>query len=125
MTTTTYRNWERFWQMHLTPEYREAMHSDNRDECGSLESIDVLRGFFSALAGKDGDAEMPPSLCNVYCHLATHLSVVHDLPELDENNVTEEQFSDLNPVFDALYDAMPKGFVVMVASALTADISEN
>ena len=125
MTTPTYQNWERFWQMHITEDFRSALAKAGKENCGAIRVLDEVREFYSALASDTGNAVMPDTLNTIYTRIANHLSVSHDLPELDPNEVTEEEYEDLSPVFDALYEAMPQAFVEMVAKAISSNSHEN
>lgn len=115
----SFRNWERFWDLHLTPEFRDAdAHTASERDCNALESLDSLRGFFSALAGPTGDAPVPVSVNAVFVQIANHLASNHEFDMRDESEYSDTDFSEIAPVIDQLYASMTSGILVMVRSTL-------
>jgi hypothetical protein len=119
MTIPTYRNWERFWELHLTPQFRSAdLLSPAHSECTAIESLDSLRGFFSALAGSTGDAPVAVSVNAVYVNIANHLAANHALELHEESGYTDDDLANLAPVIDQLYDSVTPGILILVRSRM-------
>lgn len=116
----SYRNWELFWDLHLTPEFRDVdTRTAHRRECNALETLDALRGFFSALAGPTGDAPVPVSVNALYVSIANHLSANHDFDMRDESEYSTDDLEEIAPVIDQLYASMTNSILVMVRGTLS------
>lgn len=126
MKPPTYRNWERFWTLHLTEEFRQSVACQKDGACKAVDIVDGMRSFYAALAGDENvDAVMPPTLSKLYCRLVQHLSYAHGLPELDENKLSKEELADLSPVFDALFEEFPSELLALVEAAATFDPTQK
>lgn len=122
-----YRDWEWFWDLHLTPEFRETNACVN-DNCHALASLDALREFFAALAGPTADAQVPVSVNNMYVHIANHLGSLHGFDLRDESEYDEGDLAHMDTVIEQLYysyrHATNQPLIFMVQTVL-ADARDN
>lgn len=126
MRMPTYREWEKFWDLHVTPEFRDIDARTNVDEnCNALSSLDSLRGFFSSLAGVAGDATVPESVNAVYVGIANHLAGNHEFDMMDEDEYEDGDLDTIRPVIDQLFASLAKLPMLVMVRRVVDDERHN
>lgn len=111
----TYRQWEKFWNLHITPEFRRADALINdEDDCHALGSLDRMREFFASLAGPTGDAVMNGAINKLYITLANHLASCHEFDMREDYEYTDADMEEMQPVIRQLVESMRSPILVIL-----------
>lgn len=113
----TYRQWEKFWDLHITPEFRriDALTNDE-DDCHAIGSLDRLREFFAALAGETGDAVMSPALNKLFVTVANHLAWAHEFDMRPDEEYSEADLAEMQPVIAQLIDSQTPPVLIFLSN---------
>lgn len=82
MYPPTFADWDVFWSLHLTSEYRAKIETDHNGPCETLAAFDELMDFLRALNVGGGDVTTPDVLNRSFASVASHLMSMHGFPIL-------------------------------------------
>jgi hypothetical protein len=127
-TTPSYRQWDLFWSIVLTEQFRADYNGDHGSlNCGSLQMLDEFRDFFARIVCVgNADAEsapVPVVLHKMWCRVAAHFITGHDEFADEISGISDEEFEHITPVIEAinaeLMGLLPDELINMVRSVLS------